>query len=168
MAVTSTHQQYSMGHSLWEVMLRFASDFISVMITAWRTKNHLKLFFHLLILMLMSTSIWALSPSGTMTVSVVFAFIFTFVWLFVVSDALFNVENATYYVEENDGPVYPCVVLADGCLERDVVVDYATFDAKALSTLQNLPLWCMLFFKLVMWLRGSNMQPSANHCCAHC
>ena len=27
MAVTSTHQLYSMGHSLWEVMLRFASHF---------------------------------------------------------------------------------------------------------------------------------------------
>jgi hypothetical protein len=37
-------------------------------------------------------------------------------------DALFNVENATFYVEENDGPVNLCIVLADGCLERDVVL----------------------------------------------
>ena len=75
MAVTSTHQQYSMGHSLWEVMLRFASDLISVMITAWKTKNHLKLLFHVLIVMLMSTSFWVLSPSGTMTVSVLVLFL---------------------------------------------------------------------------------------------
>ena len=51
-----------------------------------------------------------------------------------VSDATFNV-NETYFVEEDNGPATLCVLLADGCLERDVVVQYSTFDATALSML---------------------------------
>ena len=52
-----------------------------------------------------------------------------------VSDATFNVKNETYFVEEDNGPATLCVVLADGCLERDVEIEYSTFDATALSML---------------------------------
>ena len=48
-----------------------------------------------------------------------------------VSDALFNVESDTYFVDEDGGPATLCVVLADGCLERDVIIDFATFEATA-------------------------------------
>jgi hypothetical protein len=45
--------------------------------------------------------------------------------------ALFNVESDTYFVDEDDGPATLCVVLTDGCLERDVIIDFATIEATA-------------------------------------
>ena len=52
-------------------------------------------------------------------------------------DALFGVQYDTYFVAENDGPVTLCAELLEGCLEREVIVEYATFDGTAQSRLCN-------------------------------
>lgn len=49
------------------------------------------------------------------------------------SDATFGVEFDSYAIEENDGPAEVCVVFHDGCLERELDIGYATFDATAIS-----------------------------------
>ena len=52
----------------------------------------------------------------------------------VISDAFFGVQSDTYFVTENAGSVRLCAQLMDGCLQREVVIDYATLDATAEST----------------------------------
>ena len=49
------------------------------------------------------------------------------------SDATFSVESIVYYVYENDGPIEICAELVTGCLEREIVLQYSTFDATAQS-----------------------------------
>ena len=49
------------------------------------------------------------------------------------SDATFGVESVVYYVYENDGSVELCAELLSGCLEREIVLQYSTFDATAQS-----------------------------------
>ena len=69
-AAISTHQQYSVEHSLWEVNLRFVSHLLSLMMTVWKMKSHFKLLSHIrLMLILISTAIQPSSSYGTMTVS---------------------------------------------------------------------------------------------------
>ena len=38
-----------------------------------------------------------------------------------------------YFVDENDGPVTVCAELQKGCLQREVILEYATFDGTAES-----------------------------------
>ena len=52
----------------------------------------------------------------------------------VFSDAFFGVQFDTYFVAEDAGSVRLCAQLMDGCLQREVVIDYATLDATAEST----------------------------------
>ena len=42
-------------------------------------------------------------------------------------------ENVAYYVEENAGSIRLCAELIEGCLERDAVINFATFDGTAQS-----------------------------------
>lgn len=44
-----------------------------------------------------------------------------------------GVQSQIYNVDENEGNVTLCIEIVDGCLERDVLINYATFDATALS-----------------------------------
>ena len=50
-------------------------------------------------------------------------------------DATFSVQDTTYSVSEGDETVKLCAVLVDGCLQREVEIEYLTFDGTALSTL---------------------------------
>ena len=54
-------------------------------------------------------------------------------------DALFSVQNYTYTVAENDGPVTVCAELVDGCLQREIIIEYATFDGTAQSMFMSKP-----------------------------
>ena len=48
-------------------------------------------------------------------------------------DALFSVQNYTYTIAENDGPVTVCAELVEGCLQREVIIECSTFDGTAQS-----------------------------------
>ena len=50
------------------------------------------------------------------------------------TDVKIDVQLTEYAVAENDGNISLCVQIFEGCLERDVVIEYATFDATAQST----------------------------------
>ena len=54
-------------------------------------------------------------------------------------DAIFGVEMNPYSVDENAGLVTLCALLEDGCLERELSVQYGLFDKTAQSMFcQNL------------------------------
>ena len=50
------------------------------------------------------------------------------------TDVKIDVQLTEYAVAENGGDISLCVQIFEGCLERDVVIEYATFDATAQST----------------------------------
>ena len=50
------------------------------------------------------------------------------------TDVKIGVQLTEYAVAENGGNISLCVQIFEGCLERDVVIEYATFDATAQST----------------------------------
>ena len=115
------------------------------------------MFFRLLILTLTYTSLRPLLPSGTMTVSCTTVFTLMTI-IFSASDALFGVQNDTFFVSEDAGPAVLCVVLLDGCLERDVVIDYSTLDATAESMTFTLSVCVSLlsfgYFQISSTMRG--------------
>ena len=49
------------------------------------------------------------------------------------SDVKIGVQYHNYYVDEYDGNFTVCAAIFQGCLERELEVEYGTIDATALS-----------------------------------
>ena len=81
------------------------------------------------------------------------------------TDVKIGVQFTHYAVEEDDGSVSLCAQIVEGCLERYVVIKYATFDATAQSTYvlyqsSLLLVYCTHTFYIVMYIYNCSTYSS--------
>ena len=58
----------------------------------------------------------------------------TFLFSSLLKDVKIGLRNSSYNVEEGDRTISICADIIDGCLGRDVWVQYSTFDGSAEGT----------------------------------